>query len=407
MAHPINMPQVGQDIETAVITEWKIRIGDRVEKGDVVALVESDKAVFEVEAFESGTVLKLLFEEDEEACVLEPIAVIGEEGEDPDFFAASVPPDSQEKAAEEEPGEEEQDNGDDSGLEVIRISASPSARRMAGEMGIDLDRVKGSGPQGRIVKGDVLRAAQAGSGAEGPEEPAAAGMPSVSDTGDKVIPFSRMRRSIADRLTRSYQTIPHFYLTMEADVTEFLAWREQFQARTGKKISVNALAVKAAAAALRRFPKMNAHVSTDSLTLCRDVNIGIAVSLEEGLIVPVIHKAPSLDLGEIAENIREISESARRAVMTAGAPATFTVSNLGMLGVSGFMPIINPPEAGILGVGAVEKKLELLPEGGVVSRYMMPLTLGCDHRAVDGYYAGQFLQSLREEIEKIELWQNL
>jgi len=170
-------------------------------------------------------------------------------------------------------------------------------------MGLDLDQVKGSGPQGRIVKEDVLNAARAGSSAKVSESPGTDEMPalsSVNSRGDRVIPFSRMRQTIADRLTRSYQTIPHFYLTMKADVSEFMAWREQFLDRSGHRISVNALAVKAAAVALQRFPRMNSHVSPDSLTLCRNVSIGIAVSLEEGLIVPVIHEAPDLELDEIA-----------------------------------------------------------------------------------------------------------
>lgn len=401
MAHPINMPQVGQDIETAVITEWKVKVGDRIEKGDVVALVESDKAVFEVEAFQSGIVLELLFQEDEEACVLEPIAVIGEEGEDPRTISSTRRESGnvEEKESSNSEPEDELETGISSSK--TKVSASPSARRLALELGVDLQDVAGSGPQGRITKADVQEAASAGK-ESAHDSPACSG-----DPGDRVIPFSRMRQSIADRLTRSAQTIPHFYLTMRADVTEFMAWREQYQDSTGNRISVNSLAVKAAASALERFPRMNAHVEADRMTLCREVNIGIAVSLEEGLIVPVIPDAPSLGLAEIAVKIREISESARRAVLSAGAPGTFTVSNLGMLGVAEFMPIINPPEAGIMGVGAVEPQVIIRPDGTPGVRELLPLTLGCDHRAVDGYYAGRFLQSVREEIEKIELWQNL
>ena len=404
MAHPINMPQVGQDIETAVITEWKVKVGDYVEKGDVVALVESDKAVFEVEAFEEGTILQLLFEADEEACVLEPIAIIGREGEDPGTVAA---PDRVSRDEASAPGAEGVEPPAESPPGAIRISASPSARRLAAEMAVNLERLKGSGPQGRIIKEDVLKAVGTGNEKGLGSLPVDAVESLKTETGNRVIPFSRMRQSIADRLTRSVQNIPHFYLAMKADVTEFLAWREQRLDDAGNRISVNALAVKATASSLLNFPRMNAHVAADSMTLFRQANIGIAVTLEEGLIVPVIPDASSLNLEEIAVRIREISESARRLVMAAGPPGTFTVSNLGMVGVSEFFPIINPPEAGILGIGAVEKRLDLLPGGKVVARDMLPLTLGCDHRAVDGFYAGQFLQSVREEIEKIELGQTL
>jgi len=405
MAHPINMPQVGQDIETAVITEWKVKVGDRVGKGDVVALVESDKAVFEVEAFESGIVLQLLFREDEEARVLEPIAFIGEEGEEP-----GVPPAAIREAAlnrkDGYPVEFSDRREDDPG--VVRLTASPSARRLAAELGVSLGQVEGSGPQGRIIGADIRRAAEARRAElTDPSRPDSGKTDDLGPAGDLRVPFSRMRQSIADRLTRSVQTIPHFYLDMKADVSEFMAWREQYLDRTGRKISVNDLVIKAAAAALLEYPRMNAHVAADSTILCGQVNIGVAVSLEEGLIVPVIPDTPSLDLAKIAAKVAEIGEAARRGMLIAGPAGTFTVTNLGMLGVSRFQPIINPPEAGILGVGAIEKQLILLPDGQVGGRDLLPLTLGCDHRAVDGFYAGRFLQAVREEIGRIELWQAL
>ncbi len=408
MAHPINMPQVGQDIETAVITEWKIKEGDRIEKGDVVALVESDKAVFEVEAFESGTVLKLLFDEDEEASVLEPIAIIGEEGEEGEEMEAVKEPAGDGKLEQSLNSRDINPSRDVSPPGSVRISASPSARRLAAELGVNINSIRGSGPQGRVVKEDILEVSLKEK-QRGAEE-ASGGQPSdLKDIppGDTVIPFSRMRQSIADRMTGSARDIPHFYLTIKADLTEFLAWREQYLDQTGNKISITALSVKSVASALTRFPKMNASVASESMILRREINIGVAVSLEDGLVVPVIPDASNLDLAEISRKLREISESARKGILTATAPGTFTVSNLGMLGISEFLPIINPPEAGILGVGSVEKQVILLNDGKVCSRNIMSLTLGCDHRAVDGYYAGQFLKAVREEIGKIELWQNL
>jgi pyruvate dehydrogenase E2 component (dihydrolipoyllysine-residue acetyltransferase) len=404
MAHPINMPQVGQDIETAVITEWKVKEGDRVDKGDVVALVESDKAVFEVEVFESGTILKLLFHEDEEACVLEPIAIIGEQGEKLEDLMTSSPEDCKERsgfAVEQQSFEDEPSPGE------VRIFASPLARRLAAEMGVDLESVEGSGPQGRIIKEDILKAVEDGKFKKDLRSAAVTDtrQPVAPGVVGTVIPFNRMRQSIADRMTRSVQTIPHFYLSMKADVTEFLAWRVQHQAATGNKISVNDLVIKATATALVRFPKINAHVKADSMVLCKDVNIGVAVALDDGLIVPVIPDTPAMGLAEIADKVREISDSARKGTIAAGPAGTFTVSNLGMLGVSEFLPIINPPETGILGVGTIENQLILLQDGKVGTRNVLSLTLGCDHRAVDGYYAGEFLRAIREEIEKIELWQ--
>ncbi len=403
MAHPINMPQVGQDIETAVITEWKVKEGDHVSKGDVVALVESDKAVFEVEVFQSGTILKLLFQEEDEASVLEPIAIIGEAGEKLEDLIISTPESREEgQAFAPEPIY----SPDEAPAGVVKIFASPSARRLSAELELDLNQLSGTGPQGRIIKEDVLKASARAKGS-GTSGEAGGKRAEQFAAGDTVIPFSRMRQSIADRMSRSSRDIPHFYLTMKADVTEFLAWREQYLDRSGNKISVNDLVVKAVSSALVKFPKMNAHVAADSSALCREVNIGIAVSLEDGLLVPVIPDTPSLDMAEIAAKVKEISGLAREGILAVGPAGTFTVSNLGMLGVSEFLPIINPPEAGILGVGTIEKQLVLRPDGKVGSRNILSLTLGCDHRAVDGYYAGLFLRSIREEIASIELWQPL
>jgi len=389
MAKPIMMPQVGQDVETGVIVEWRVKENDRVEKGDVIALVESDKATFEVEAYESGTLLKILYNVGEEAKVLEPIAYIGQQGEK----IEQQPEPASAEAAATTVSESSEDKTQISQSLKAGVSVSPSAKRIALQHDIDLTKIKGTGPQGRITKQDVLDAIAATT--SGVRQPVA--------TEDKEIPFSKMRKRIAERLTKSKQTIPHFYLFTDVDMTAACRARANYNKQAENKITFNDMIVKAVASALTEFGALNAHTAEDKVILRKSINIGVAVSVDDGLLVPVIPDADQKSIQEISRISRDNAEGAKKGLLKAQAIGTFTVSNLGMYSVNGFLPIINPPECAILGVGNIEKRAVALDDNSVGVREMMTLAIACDHRVVDGTYAAQFLNAVKNQLEKFVL----
>lgn len=383
MATAVLMPQVGQDITTAKIVEWLKKENDRVEKGDIIAVVESEKAAFDVEAYESGVLLKTLYAEGQEAEVLTPIAYIGKPGEEVEEAAAKS------KAADE--AKPTASAGKTTPVQVTEpgpgIAASPSARKFARERGINLATVAGTGPGGRITKKDVLAAVSGQTAA--PEE---------AGQDDTVILFSPMRARIAQRLTHSKQNIPHFYISMDVDMSQALAWRQKHNDKVQAKVTITDMVTKAAAAALAEFPKINAHVQADRIILKKAINIGVAVSVEDGLIVPVITDANTKSIDEISSMSRQNAEAARAGRHKPQGPGTFTITNLGMYAVDTFVPIINPPECAILAVGAIAKKPVAVGEELAV-REMMTMMLACDHRAVDGTYAAQFLERIKHYLE--------
>jgi pyruvate dehydrogenase E2 component (dihydrolipoamide acetyltransferase) len=378
MATAVIMPQVGQDIETAIIVDWIKKENDPIQKGDVIATVESDKATFDVEAYESGVLLKILYKQGDEVQVLTPIAYIGQPGE---------------KVVTEAPPNE---NTTSSVADIIPAStaeskrehkgpvASPSARRLAREKGIDLKIVTGTGPGGRITKEDVLNAAESTIGIEA--------------DGDKVIPFSPMRAKIAERLTHSKQTIPHFILFADIDMTEANAWRKYFNASQGVKITITDMIVKAVANTLCKFPHINAHVAQDKIIQKKAVNIGVAVSIKDGIAVPVIAEVNTKTLIQISEESRKNTEAIRKGKLLSNAVGTFTVTNLGMYAVDMFLPIINPPECAILALGQAVVKPAVRNKNLCIRR-IMTATLACDHRAVDGTDAARFLETIKHYLE--------
>ena len=380
MAEPVLMPQVGQDIKTARIVEWLKKENDEVKGGEVIATVESDKAAFDVEAYTAGVLLKILYAEGQEVEVLTPIAYIGQAGEEVEApqMPADAPAlqDRTEVPAGATPREEKD-----------APAVSPAARRLAREKGIDPETLRGTGPGGRITKQDVLAAASAREG--GPE---------VAEPGDTVIVFSPMRARIAERLTRSKQTIPRFYITMDADMSHALDWRRRFNEAGPTKVTLTDMMVKAAGLALVEYPQMNAHVESDRIILKQAINIGVAVSVEEGLIVPVVADADKKSIAQISQASRENAEAARTGRLKPQPVGGLTVTNLGMYAVDMFVPVINPPEAAILAVGVVTKRPAVVDDR-IVAREMMTMTLACDHRAVDGTYAARFLESIKKHIE--------
>jgi pyruvate dehydrogenase E2 component (dihydrolipoamide acetyltransferase) len=262
---------------------------------------------------------------------------------------------------------------------------------VARELGVDLGAVKGSGPSGRILKEDVLAAAQ--SAAVPASAPAA-----MAPGADEVIPFTRMRQRIADRLTLSKQTIPHFHLFQEVDMTAAQQWRQVFNQENGSHVTVTDLILHATSRALAEFHRLNAHVEKDRLLVRRSVNVGVATAVQDGLLVPVIPETDKKDLLTISRLSKQNAEAARRGVVDPTEPGSFTVSSLGQFGVPLFLPIINPPECALLAVGAIQPRVVPVP-GGLGVRQMMSLCLACDHRAVDGEYAAQFLTRLKKLLE--------
>jgi len=424
------MPQVGQDLETARIMKWHVKEGDQVNEGDIVATVESDKASFEVEAFSSGTVLKILFREGEEGHVFKPIAYIGESGDNlpgTDLSMESGDPKQQETNLSV------QEMRAAGNTEKGRGSSSPAARRVARENHIDLERVEPSGPDGRVIKRDVVSYAASiqqvratplareiarakhielkelnGTGSLGRIRKtdvlnAVKGLISsvVPSEEDEVIPFDRVRRVIAERLTLSKLTIPHYYVGIDVDVENALKFKEKFCLDEGTRVSFNDILVWVTARVLKRYRWLNAHVDQEQMIVKGEMNIGIAVSTPSGLLVPVLARADQKVLTEISAELRKLAEDARRGIVNPSNQGTFTISNLGMFGISTFLAIINPPECAVLSVGGIEKKV--IPTGnGLKITDMVHLGLAIDHRAVDGAYAAQFLNELKRELMKIE-----
>ncbi len=416
MPQPILMPQVGQDLTTGKLVEWKVGQGDKVKKGDIVAVVESEKASFEVEAFEEGIVLELLYAEGDDATVLEPILLVGAPGETAGAKPASAngaaAGQATASAAASAPIERDTPVNGRPG----RLRASPLARRLAGQLKVDLAAIAGSGPRGIIVKRDVEAAAasalpvaqsmdaKAPAPTPAPEpalarapEPAREIAPSPLGDDDREIVFDRMRLAVAQRLSLSKRTIPHFYLRATADVSDLQTRRRAAAEIAGTKISLNDVLIKVAALSLLEFPHMNAHVSDDRMVVRRAINVGVAVALEHGLMVPVVADADKKSVEEIAAQVRDYAAAARRGVMKSTAVGTFSISNLGMYGVD-VQPIINPPEAAILGVGPVARELRE-HKGGLFGRDILSLSVSADHRAVDGAYAARFLSALVETLQ--------
>jgi pyruvate dehydrogenase E2 component (dihydrolipoamide acetyltransferase) len=389
MMIPVIMPQVGQDIPRGTIVQWLKRENDVVQKGETIVTVESEKATFEIEAEQSGVLLKILYPKGAEVPILEPVAYIGQVGERFETTAESPPALSEPDAAGMACAPPALSSGAAEIASSARPLASPAVRRLAREKNVDLTTLSGTGPRGRILPEDVLAAvATPQCDRPVPESPAE----------DTIVPFSKMRKRIAQRLTMSKQTIPHFYAFMDVDMTEAAEWRRSLNDRHGLHVTITDLVIKATAAALRQFPRLNAHVSDQQIVVKSRVNIGVAVSVDDGLLVPVIADADRKRLQEISQGSRQNAEAARRGAQTRSPDGTFTITSLGMYGVKQFVPIINPPEVAILAVGSVEPRVVPVP-GGIGARQMMTLTLACDHRAVDGADAVGLLNEIRKKLE--------
>lgn len=422
MATPVHMEALSPTMEEGQIVQWLKSEGDEVSHGDVLAEIETDKATMELVARGDGILRKILKEEGATAPVGEVIAVIAEADEDISELVdegESGEEDAELAEGEPEPPEAGADDGKEQDTEGEepeadgrpeaeprkeasdgdgRIKASPVARRLGREEGVDLTALQGSGPGGRIVKRDVEKAAREDMGV-----PAGAIQPDRKGDYEDV-PLSQMRKSIAKRLVESIGPVPHFFLTVDLDMTRAVDARERINAdldREGLRISFNDIVLKATALALSRHPECNAHWGGDHIRRFHRVHLAVAVAIDDGLITPVIRDADQKGLVAIAREVRDLAGRAREKKLKPEEymGGTFSVSNLGMFGIEEFTAIINPPEAGILAVGKMEER-PVVVDGELEIQTRMKITMSCDHRVIDGAQGSRFLQTLKGILEE-------
>jgi pyruvate dehydrogenase E2 component (dihydrolipoamide acetyltransferase) len=396
MLSEVVMPQMGADMQEGTIVRWLRREGEAVKRGEIIAEIETDKANVEIEAYESGVLRRILLPEGTTVPVGEIIAVIAAPEDDVSRYEAGAAPPAAAEEARPAVAAPERPAAPAEAPPVVagRARASPVARRLAQELGVDLSLVRGTGPDGRILRRDVEAVARA------PEAvPAAEPAPAAPVVAPAM---SRMRQTIARRMAQSKREAPHYYLTMDVDVTEAQRLRRQLNEAAGGEvhISVNDMIVKAVAKALRRHPGFNAWFVDGQLQQQEALNIGVAVALEEGLIAPAVLDCGRKSLPDIARDSRDLAERARSGVLKAEeyTGATFTVSNLGMYGVETLIAIIPPPQTAILGVGAVQQ-VPGVEDGEVVVRERMKVALSADHRVTDGALGARFLAEIRSFLE--------
>jgi len=417
------MEALSPTMEEGQIVKWLKSEGDGVTSGEIIAEIETDKATMELTARGDGVLRAILVGEGGTAPVGDVIALIGAVDEDiSELQAASLaasggngvgagegegggaPSDAELAARTDVAAGEAPASGSDSAIDR-RIKASPLARRLATESGVELSRMSGSGPAGRIVKRDIEAAIAAGTAAPISTAPTST-LPVLVPSGAEFedVPLSQMRKTIARRLTESIGPVPHFFLTIEVDMGRAMDARRTINAmleREGRKISLNDLIIRATAAALKRHPACNAHWLGDSIRLFNRVHIGVAVAVEDGLITPVIRDADLKGVAHIGAEVRELAGRAREKKLQPDeyTGATFSISNLGMFGIHEFTAVINPPEAGILAVGGVEE-VPVAEAGQVVVRNRMKITMSCDHRVIDGALGAAFLATLKGMLEE-------
>lgn len=413
----VRMPKMSDTMEEGTLVSWQKKVGDKVKSGDILAEVETDKATMELEAYEDGTLLYVGIKEGEAVPVDAIIAVIGEEGSNVEALLArenGEAPAEAPAAAGESQSAPAQVNGSVKAVSVAdsgdRVKASPLAKRLADEKGINLSQVAGSGDNGRIVKRDVdefkpaakaeAPAASAPAPAAKPAETAVPSSPASGDFTDT--PVSQMRKTIARRLSESLFTAPHFYVTMEIVMDKAMALRPQLNDVSPAKISFNDMVIKACAVALKQHPAVNSAWLGDKIRKYNYVNIGVAVAVDEGLLVPVIRDADKKTLSVISGEVKDLAGKAKDKKLQPKdwEGNTFSVSNLGMFGVDEFTAIINPPDSCILAIGAIKKVPAFKEDGTVYPTNIMKVTLSADHRVVDGATAAQFLLTVKKLLEE-------
>ncbi|QXP57232.1 pyruvate dehydrogenase complex dihydrolipoamide acetyltransferase [Cellulophaga sp. HaHa_2_95] len=410
----IKMPRLSDTMEEGTVASWLKKVGDKVEEGDILAEIETDKATMEFESFYSGTLLYIGTQEGESSPVDVILAIIGPEGTDVDALLASKPSTAAPKAAAAAPKETTKTeskavaSAPAETKEVVandgqRIFVSPLAKKIASEKGVNLRDVTGSGDNGRIVKKDVENFVPAPKAAAPAAKASGASAPLALPVGEESVEDvknNQMRKVIAKRLGESKFTAPHYYLNIEVDMDNAKASRVQINSLPDTKVSFNDMVVKACAMALRKHPQVNTSWNGDTTRYNHHISVGVAVAVEDGLVVPVLKFTDQMGLSQIGASVRDLAGKARTKKLTPAEMegSTFTVSNLGMFGVESFTSIINQPNSAILSVGAIVEK-PVVKDGQIVVGNTMKLTLACDHRTVDGATGAQFLQTLRAFIE--------
>jgi pyruvate dehydrogenase E2 component (dihydrolipoamide acetyltransferase) len=425
MAEVVKMPRMSDTMTEGTIVSWNKKVGDKIKTGDVLAEIETDKAVMDFESYLDGILLYIGAEKGTAVAVDQVIAVIGKEGEDYKAVLASAPTPAAKPAEAKKEATPQQaaapaatpkpveaknssqtatataapqpaqvaTSGDDS-----KIKASPLAKKIAAENGIDLKKISGTGGDGRIIKRDVEKIKP---GTQ--QKPAAPPLPSVSlsgEEGSNDVAVSQIRKTIARRLTESMFSAPHFYLTIEVNMDNAVSARTQINEISPTHISYNDMVIKASALALLRHPKVNASWMGDTLRYYQHVHIGVAVAIDEGLLVPVIRFADKKSFSEINTEVKVLSKKAKERKLQPPEMegSTFTVSNLGMMDIDEFTAIINPPNSCILAVGTI-KQVPAVINNEIKIANVMKLTMSCDHRVVDGATGAQFLQTLKRFLE--------
>ncbi len=426
----ILMPRLSDTMTEGVIADWHKKVGDSVKKGDILADIETDKATMELESYKEGKLLYIGAQKGEKIAVNDLLAVIGDEKKvelekivaasknkgvaGPVAVQGAAPAATTPSTTEAPATGTAADGGGPSGLSVSadgRIKASPLARKLAAEKGIDISKVSGSGDNGRIVKKDVDsytpgQAAPASAVSGGSVQPAAGGgkaaIPvSVGQESYEEVPVSQMRKAIARRLAESKFTAPHFYVTMSIDMDKAVESRAKLNEVSPVKISFNDIVLKAVAVALKQHPAVNSSWRGDKIRINHHVNIGVAVAIEDGLVVPVVRFADTKGLSQIAAEVKDLAGRAKSKKLQPAEweGSTFTISNMGMFGVEEFTAIINPPDACILAVSAIQN-IPVVKNGAIVPGNVMKLTLSCDHRVVDGATGSAFLQTVKGLLEE-------
>lgn len=428
----IEMPKLSDTMTEGTLVKWRKQKGEKVASGDILAEVETDKATMEMESFDDGILTEIYVPEGQKVAIGQRIAMLlaaGEsapaEGSAPPPAAApskaapaqaaspsSVPPPQSPQSAPSAPAPEAHSAQPSSGNGGVRVKASPLARKVAAEKGVDLTRLSGSGPGGRIIQRDVVGAQTAPPSAAPSTGPAPAPAASPSPVlaappgeGDQRIPLTGMRRAIAERLLASKTQIPHFYLNIEVDAGELMRLRSEVNADAEKagvpKLTINDFVLKAAVVAAVRVPKVNASFAGDSIIQYASINMAVAVAVEDGLVTPVIRDAQKKSLREISEAVKDLATRARGKKLKPEEyqGGTLTVSNLGSYGIDSFSAIINPPQALILSIGGIVKKPVVNAKDQIVPGQRMNIGLSADHRVVDGAIGAEYLAELRRLIE--------
>jgi pyruvate dehydrogenase E2 component (dihydrolipoamide acetyltransferase) len=420
MATYIDMPKLSDTMTEGTLAKWRKKEGDKVEAGDILAEVETDKATMEMEVFTDGVVHKLLVAEGSKVALGEKIAIILAEGEEPPADDAAPAPEKKAapakkpaKAEKAEPVKQEAPKAEPQKVEKAatgdRVKASPLAKKIAAAKGIDLSALAGSGPGGRIVAKDVEsakpgKATAAATG--GPAPKISAGTTPAPEPGtERRIPLNGMRRTIAERLLQSKTQIPHFYLNLDIDAGPLLKLREQLKAAGEilglNKVTVNDFVLRATAIAATRVPRINATFTEDAIVEFGSVNLSVAVALEDGLITPVIRDAQNKRIAELSAEMKDLATRARNKKLKPDEyqGGTISISNLGGFGVQSFAAIINPPQAAILSIGAIVKQPVVNERDEIVAGHVMNIGLSGDHRVADGVTAAQFLQEMKRLLE--------